>query len=301
MMEITSPGKIILFGEHAVVYGKPAIAAPVNSLTTNVKLKETDDEISKIIVPDKSLTPEERNRLEELVELMKKELDIKDNFHITIDSSIPISSGMGSSASLCVSIAKSLFLHKNNSVDVDELSKLALIGEKIFHGNPSGIDTNVVSYNQTLFFQKKKKNEFIKIKKPLNILIADSGIKGSTKRAVSLVKKKYEENKIIYSKIFDDMEKISIVSKKAIEEGDIEKLGRMMTLNHALLKMIGVTNEKLDYMFSSAIDYGAYGAKISGAGMGGNIIALVKEEDIENITEALRENGAVHVYHTVIK
>ncbi|MBT7392462.1 mevalonate kinase [archaeon] len=301
MMEITSPGKIILFGEHAVVYGKPAIAAPVNSLTTNVKLKETDDEISKIIVPDKSLTPEERNRLEELVELMKKELDIKDNFHITIDSSIPISSGMGSSASLCVSIAKSLFLHKNNSVDVDELSKLALIGEKIFHGNPSGIDTNVISYNQTLFFQKKKKNEFIKIKKPLNILIADSGIKGSTKRAVSLVKKKYEENKIIYSKIFDDMEKISIVSKKAIEEGDIEKLGRMMTLNHALLKMIGVTNEKLDYMFSSAIDYGAYGAKISGAGMGGNIIALVKEEDIENITEALRENGAVHVYHTVIK
>ncbi|MBT4646734.1 mevalonate kinase [archaeon] len=301
MMEITSPGKIILFGEHAVVYGKPAIAAPVNSLTTNVKLKETDDEISKIIVPDKSLTPEERNRLEELVELMKKELDIKDNFHITIDSSIPISSGMGSSASLCVSIAKSLFLHKNNSVDVDELSKLALIGEKIFHGNPSGIDTNVVSYNQTLFFQKKKKNEFIKIKKPLNILIADSGIKGSTKRAVSLVKKKYEENKIIYSKIFDDMEKISIVSKKAIEEGDIEKLGRMMTLNHALLKMIGVTNEKLDYMFSSAIDYGAYGAKISGAGMGGNIIALVKEKDIENITEALRENGAVHVYHTVIK
>ena len=301
MMEITSPGKIILFGEHAVVYGKPAIAAPVNSLTTNVKLKETDDEISKIIVPDKSLTPEERNRLEELVELMKKELDIKDNFHITIDSSIPISSGMGSSASLCVSIAKSLFLHKNNSVDVDELSKLALIGEKIFHGNPSGIDTNVVSYNQTLFFQKKKKNEFIKIKKPLNILIADSGIKGSTKRAVSLVKKKYEENKIIYSKIFDDMEKISIVSKKAIEEGDIEKLGRMMTLNHALLKMIGISNEKLDYIFSSAIDYGAYGAKISGAGMGGNIIALVKEKDIENITEALRENGAVHVYHTVIK
>ena len=208
---------------------------------------------------------------------------------------------MGSSASLCVSIAKSLFLHKNNSVDVDELSKLALIGEKIFHGNPSGIDTNVVSYNQTLFFQKKKKNEFIKIKKPLNILIADSGIKGSTKRAVSLVKKKYEENKIIYSKIFDDMEKISIVSKKAIEEGDIEKLGRMMTLNHALLKMIGISNEKLDYIFSSAIDYGAYGAKISGAGMGGNIIALVKEKDIENITEALRENGAVHVYHTVIK
>ena len=301
MMEITSPGKIILFGEHAVVYGKPAIAAPVNSLTTNVKLKITDDEISKIIITDKSLTPEERNRLEELLELVKKELVIKDNFHITIDSSVPISSGMGSSASLCVSIVKSLLLHKNNSVDVEELSKLALIGEKIFHGNPSGIDTNVISYNQTLFFQKKKKNEFIKIKKPLNILIADSGIKGSTKRAVSLVKKKYEENKIIYSKIFDDMEKISIVSKKAIEEGDIEKLGRMMTLNHALLKMIGVTNEKLDYMFSSAIDYGAYGAKISGAGMGGNIIALVKEEDIENITEALRENGAVHVYHTVIK
>ncbi|MBT6820884.1 mevalonate kinase [archaeon] len=301
MMEITSPGKIILFGEHAVVYGKPAIAAPVNSLTTNVKLKITDDEISKIIITDKSLTPEERNRLEELLELVKKELVIKDNFHITIDSSVPISSGMGSSASLCVSIVKSLLLHKNNSVDVEELSKLALIGEKIFHGNPSGIDTNVISYNQTLFFQKKKKNEFIKIKKPLNILIADSGIKGSTKRAVSLVKKKYEENKIIYSKIFDDMEKISIVSKKAIEEGDIEKLGRMMTLNHALLKMIGISNEKLDYIFSSAIDYGAYGAKISGAGMGGNIIALVKEKDIENITEALRENGAVHVYHTVIK
>ena len=120
MMEITSPGKIILFGEHAVVYGKPAIAAPVNSLTTNVKLKETDDEISKIIVPDKSLTPEERNRLEELLELVKKELVIKDNFHITIDSSVPISSGMGSSASLCVSIVKSLLLHKNNSVDVEE-------------------------------------------------------------------------------------------------------------------------------------------------------------------------------------
>ena len=301
MLEIDSCGKIILFGEHAVVYGKPAIASPVNSLKTVVRIKKIEEDAAKITVPKNALTTDESLRLEELVELYKKELKINDNFHIWIESQIPMSSGMGSSASLCVSMAKAFYLVRDNKIDIDELSKLSFKGEKIFHGNPSGIDTTTISYVQTLFFKKKKKNEFIKVKKPLNILIADTGIKGNTKKAVGEVRKRVDKNPKIYSKVFDDIEKVSIAAKKAMEEGNIKKLGRLMALNHALLKMLNVSNEKLDALFYSAMNNGAYGAKLSGAGMGGNIIALVNENHIEKIKNELVEIGAVNVYHTVIE
>lgn len=289
-------GKIILFGEHAVVYGYSGIAVPVKEVNITVIIKQTD---SFSYSADRKLYKEEKERLNKLLDLLFFKLNIpKKNLEIIIESSIPISSGLGSSAALSISLIRAISKHFHLDLNKEQINKLGFESEKFFHGTPSGLDSTVITYEKTVYF-KKGKTTLLKIKKPLSFVIADSGIKSSTKQVVSEVKKKYEEDKEKYSNIFKKIGSITEQAKSFLQEGNVTMLGILMTQNYYLLKQLGVSNDKLDNLVEVALQAGAYGAKLAGAGKGGNIIAIVNGKVKDDVVKALKKASKKIIYTVV--
>ncbi len=273
-----------MFGEHAVVYGQPGIALPVLDLYTKISIRKSDTFSYSV---DRVLHEHEKTRLEQLLNLIFLKLKISNNVHINIESTLPISSGLGSSASLSIAIIKALNQHYYLKFSLKKISLIGYECEKIFHGKPSGIDNNVVAYEKPVYFQKPDL-DFIKLRKPMFIVIASTGGRPSTKQVVSEVREKYEKNQLKYSIIFEDIGKIVKKAKQQLEQGNLTELGKLMTKNHELLKEMGVSSEKLDLLIEISLQNNAYGAKLAGAGKGGNIIALVDNENKDTVINELK-------------
>ncbi|MBN2423299.1 mevalonate kinase [Candidatus Woesearchaeota archaeon] len=290
--------KIILFGEHSVVYGKPAIAIPLKSLFTEVRIENSENiEINS----DYELNINEQNNLKNIINLILNYLDIKNkNISVNINSNIPVASGMGSSASLSVALAKSVSDYFHKELSPEEISMTAYKCEKIFHGMPSGIDNTVIAYEKPVYFVKGKKTETVKIGKPFTLLIADTGIVSSTKEIVLDVKKEYEKNKGLYEKYFNGMADIAEQARIAIKEGNIKLIGKLMTENHRVLQKIKVSSSELDNLVETALTNGASGAKLVGAGRGGNI-AVLAENNKNKIRNELLKAGAADVIEELIE
>ena len=291
-----SCGKIILFGEHAVVYGYSGIAVPVKEVNITVIIKQTD---SFSFSADRKLYKEEKERLNKLLDFLFFKLNIpKKNLEIIIESTIPISSGLGSSAALSISLIRAISKHFHLDLDNEKINKLGFESEKFFHGTPSGIDNTVITYEKSVYF-KKGKTELLKLKKSLSFVIADSGVKSSTKQVVSEVKKKYEEDKEKYSNLFQEIGQITDQAKSFLQEGNVTMLGVLITQNHYLLKQLGVSNDKLGNIVEVALQAGAYGAKLAGSGKGGNIIAIVDDKVKDDVIKALKKVSKEVIYTVV--
>ncbi len=287
--------KIILFGEHAVVYGKPGIAAPVKKFYTLATV--SSDPFS--YTTDKELSEEETIKMNKMFRLLFDKLNMNDkNLSADIESNIPLGSGMGSSASLSVALIRGFSNYLDLKLTNEKINEIAFECEKIFHGTPSGIDNTVITFEQPIFYQKGKM-EFIEFRKPINLIIANTGLKSETKEVVNEVREKYEKDKEKYSKIFDEIEKITNDARLCLQKGDIRRLGNLMTENHELLGSIGVSNIQLDALVEKALKAGAYGAKLIGAGKGGNMIALVENSKKEKVLEILKPH-AKEVFSAVI-
>jgi len=274
--------KIILFGEHAVVYGYPGIAVPVTELFTDIEIEKSQEfsYTTTWILDDKQKT-----KLEKLFHFLFNKLDLSIPVKITIKSNIPIASGFGSSASLSVALIRTFSHEFGLNLDREEINKLAFECEKIFHGVPSGIDNTVIVYEQPIFY-KDKKIEFLKLEKPFQLIIANSGIKTSTKETVDFVRREYKKNKEKYTMLFTEIGKIAEKAKEHLKQGNFDRLGELMSQNHLLLKEIGVSCEKLEDMVKEALLNGAaYGSKLAGSGKGGNMIALARDK--ESLVEQL--------------
>ncbi len=266
-------GKIILFGEHSVVYGKPAIAVPVPTIYTDVKVSPNSSLVFDLKI---NLDNNETKRLHQLAGFVFRELNASPNGRISIDSTIPLGSGMGSSASLSVALIRAVAESRGSILDNEQVSQIAFKCEKIFHGNPSGIDNTVVTYEKPVFYIREKDIEFIRIR-PLRLVIAGTGIKSSTKKIVEDVRKRYRGD-ANYKGYFDEMGRIAVSARDALEKGNIAELGNLMNKNHEYLQKIGVSCPELDKLVRTARENGALGAKLVGAGRGGNIVALLKEK-----------------------
>lgn len=307
----TAPAKIILFGEHAVVYGRPAIAVPVTKLTATVEII-TEPELSpgtiQIEAPDIDL----KSNLADLpgdyplnvaIQAFKGHSGIKQipPCFIKISSSIPVASGMGSGAAVSVALFRSLAAYFDMPLSKQEISELTFEVEKIHHGLPSGIDNTVIAFGMPVYFVKGQPPQTIDVGKPMNIIIGDTGIASSTAVTVGDVRKAWLADKAALDAVFDAIGEITRSARRAIAEGQIQILGRLMNENHALLRKFDVSSPELDNLVEAARQAGALGAKLSGGGRGGNMIALTEADRVEQVSQALREAGARNIITTIVK
>jgi mevalonate kinase len=305
-----APGKVILFGEHAVVYGRPAIAVPVSQVRAKaiaIAEPRSPHGLVRIIAPDVGLetTLSSLPGDHPLVVLLAKAVSAMQVSHIpacslTITSTIPIAGGMGSGAAVSVAVLRALSALLGRPLTDEQVSQVTYEVEKVYHGTPSGIDNTVITYARPVYFVKGEPIELLSVKKPFTLVVADTGMKSPTSVTVGDVRQAWESNSEAYEQIFDEIGRITTVARKAIESGKVDTLGRLMDENHALLQKLGVSSPKLDGLVQAAKSTGALGAKLSGAGRGGSMIALVNPETSTTVTTALLAAGSVGAIVTEI-
>ncbi len=293
----SASAKTILFGEHAVVYGEPAIAIPLSNTRTYTELHPNGNEfrvISRKIGLDRPFSGlKEDSGLKQLLYLLTAEfsLDALPKETLTIHSDIPIASGLGSGAAVSVAVIRTFAKRFGKDLPVERINQIAFEIEKIYHGTPSGIDNTVIAYEQAICFTKKE--GFRPLQADLSrlpLLVADSGIRSRTVDVVSDVRAHYDRNEL-------PIHEIGILVKnaeEALRTGNIFEIGRLMNENQQLLKDIDVSCPELDELIGLAIKNGAYGAKLTGAGRGGNIIILAKDSDHAKQLKNLYETREIH-------
>ncbi|WP_086314128.1 mevalonate kinase [Enterococcus sp. 7F3_DIV0205] len=290
-------GKIILMGEHSVVYGEPAIAFPFQETFVSTKVEPDttmtidchyfSGKLSEVPLQLKSI---KEAITQTLVTLQQEDATLK----ITITSTIPSERGMGSSAATAVAIVRGLFDYFNTLCTPDILLALVNRAEKIAHGNPSGIDAAATSGHEPLFFIKGHPLETF----PMNVsnaflIVADTGIKGQTRAAVRDVAHLFEQDKQAVSQHITELGRLTKLAKKVILADDVLTLGNVMNQAQEQLKALTVSNDQLDELVAAALKNGALGAKLTGGGRGGCMIALADSKtQAEKIAAALEETGA---------
>jgi mevalonate kinase len=306
----SAPGKIILLGEHAVVYNRPAIAAPV--LQVRAKAIITPEPRSRagtiwIDAPDidlqaKSEELADNHPLRLLIETIQSRLQSQlPAMRVRITSTIPVAAGLGSGSAVSVAVSRAISTFVGRPFSTAESSEIAYIVEKAHHGTPSGIDNTVVAYAQPVFFQRGLPIVNLFPAQPFTLLIADSGLQSTTAAVVGDVRLGWQSHPEHYEALFDAVARIVLDARLAIEQGPVEPLGNLMNENHKLLQAMGVSCPELDRLVEAAIAAGASGAKLSGGGRGGNMIALVTPDSAQLVDRALRSAGAVRTILTTVQ
>jgi mevalonate kinase len=191
--------------------------------------------------------------------------------------------------------------HFSAKLTAEEVSRLVYEVEKLHHGTPSGIDNTVIAYERPVYFVRGEGLETFPVGRPLSLVIADTGAESPTRMVVGAVRRAWEESKDRYDKLFDGVGDIVVEARWAIERGDVGQVGRLMDDNHRLLQQMEVSSSRLDALVRAAKRHGALGAKLSGAGRGGNMIALVTAQTCEQVKRALEAEGADGVIQTEVE
>ncbi len=295
MAESSGFGKVILFNEHFVVYNIPAIASAIGMKT--VTSIEPADKLT--LIDNRKETPgykkekmgQQKNSLKRIIHAAGID---NPNIKIIIEGDLIASSGIGASAASCVAIASALSDYFNLGFSDKKINEIAYEGEKGYHGTPSGIDNTAATYGGLVWFKKGKPNviERLNIQSPVEIVIANTGIVADTSKVVAGVRERKEKNPGKYNKIFNDAEKLVYDARKALEVFDLKRVRALMNENHSLLQEIGVSCKELDFLVKLAKDNGAYGAKLTGGGAGGNMVALTPTKHLqEKVASAIEKEG----------
>ncbi len=303
MVEGIGYGKTILFGEHFVVYGLPAIASALGSYTT-AKVGKGEPGSRLTLIDNRPETPgykkkkkpEQDESMGKILSAMNIDLE-KNPLKITLGGNLVAASGVGASAASCAAIARALSQYLNLNLPDEQINEIAYEGEKGYHGTPSGIDNTAATYGGLIWFRKNMEGgpntiERIKLKEPIELVIGNSGITSNTKEVVADVKAKKEAEPGNYEKIFSEYMQLVEGAKNALEEFNVERIGELMNKNHSLLQQITVSCKELDLMVGTARNAGAIGAKLTGTGRGGLMIALTPGEGLqESVAKAIEEKG----------
>lgn len=308
MTKASASGKVILFGEHAVVYGRPAIAAPVASLRAWATVTdarpgcgcsvEASDLGRQLLLAD--APPDDPLALIVRLTLAELHVDPQPDWHIAVRSQIPIASGLGSGAAVSTAIVRAVAEHVQRPLASAIVARLVYETERLYHGTPSGIDNTVVAYERPMYFTVGREPQMISVGADLALVIANTGVASPTKIAVGDVRKAWQRDPATVNGTFDAIGEIVASARKAIADGDAESLGSLMNENQRLLESLGVSSPLLGRLCAAATEAGAFGAKLSGAGRGGCLVALITTEGVAPVMAALRSAGAVGVLETHI-
>jgi len=303
----SAPAKVILLGEHFVVHGAPALALAIDKRATATADFRAD---SKIFIKSRAMKASgyfegDRFHVEEGAEESKKRLEPihavaksllgRSGKHlgvnIEIDSSIPVAAGLGSSAAVAVASTTALDYLLEIGLSRDEVFETAFNAEKIVHGTPSGIDPAIAIYGGVIQYAKGGRIEPLDVKIDLPLVVGDTRKERSTGEMVARVNDLRRRYPSIVGSMIEACGKIVTRSIEALRSGDLKTLGEMMDMDHALLYAVGVSCEPLERLVHAARRAGALGAKLTGAGGGGCMIALTAPEKLKDVAEAIEKEG----------
>ena len=292
----SAPGKVILFGEHFVVYGVKAILCSINKRVTVTAEKTSERKISinsKIgkleLEPDKPIS-EINSPLKPFYYLANKSIENKDSgIRIQIDSEIPLGAGLGSSSACCVAGAAAIFKLFGN-ISKEEILELAIEAERTIFENTSGADCTVCTYGGIMEYDKNKGFKKIEHEPNFQLVIINSNMEHSTQSMVSKVKEFENKNTEEFSRLSDLESKLVEDVLKLVKENKIQEIGQKMNQNQEYLEKIGISNNELIKMIKTGQE-SSFGAKITGSGGGGCIFALTNESNLQNILKKFKDNN----------
>jgi len=294
-------GKAILFGEHFVVHGVPGIVSAID-LTAYAEVKKTGEGIT---IKDerrgaKGYSEKKRTQQKESIERMLKAMgiDLENAFlEIRVGGDLPSFSGIGASAASSVAIARAIAEELGMILSDDTINGVAYEAEKAYAGTPSGIDNTAATYGGLIWFRRNLSGgpntiERLSIRQPVEIVIGNTGVVADTKEMVAGVGERKRENPEKYDPLFNQAESLAFEARKALEDFDLRKVGKLMNENHGLLQEIEVSCKELDYLINLALEQGAFGAKLTGGGGGGCMVALTPgKEQQEAVATAMEKEG----------
>ncbi|MEW5814656.1 MAG: mevalonate kinase [Spirochaetota bacterium] len=291
-------GKTILFGEHFVVYKTPGIAAALD-LATDAHVLKTNSgglQIEDLRKGAPGYVESKQEMQQQSLLRIFKHLGIgAKDVKIRLSGSLPAFSGIGASGASCVAIIRALSSEFGLNLTDDQVNEAAHEGERAYHGeNTAGIDNMASTFGGLIFFRKGNPSyvEHLKLKKPLEIIIADTGITANTKVMIEGVLKRKLKNSKKYDRLIQTAQEVIEKGKQALLNFDLEMLGSLMNENHHLLQEIEVSCKELDFLVELARSAGAFGAKQTGSGGGGCIVALTPGKDLQaKVARTVEEKG----------
>ncbi len=290
-------GKVILLGEHAVVYGRHAIAVPL-PLTTRAVVDDAGHGV-ELLIPrwgveyQLAKPPEQRRSFERAAGAILDQLGLTDrNLRIEVFPDVPRGMGLGGSAAIAVAIIRALDRHFHLKLSDARVNELAYLSEEIAHGQPSGIDNTLATYGKPLVYRRGTPPlvEPLNITQPLHLVIGLTHSEGLTAKTVGRVREARERNPRLYEKIFDDIDALVLQAVSALQDEDIGTLGELMNVCQGLLNALQVSTPELERLIGIARGAGALGAKLTGGGGGGAMIALC-DGDTGRVQQAIERQG----------
>ena len=280
-------GKVILLGEHAVVYGRPAVASGIALALDAEAVRGAGPRLESEEASDA--------RGARLVEDACRAVGLDPRaWVVRVRSAIPAGQGLGSSAALCVATLRALAVAAGRALARDEELRLGRTLEGIFHGTPSGIDPTAAALGATFRFVRgdPPSVEPIALGAPVSLVIALGGTARSTGAAVGGLRERWQADPSRYEKLFDDVAAVVEDGVRTLRAGDLPALGATFDCNQALLEALGVSSPEIEARVAVARAAGALGAKLTGGGAGGAVIALVDGDCADAVAAALRKGGA---------
>lgn len=310
-------GKVILFNEHFVVHNVPAIVSGIGDYTearvctpekggADCPIKPGD---GLVIKDDRRSTPGYKNdKKQDQIDSIKyilqaMELDPDMDLYVELGGNLFVASGVGASAAQCASVARALGELFDLDLTDERVNELAYEGEKGYHGTPSGIDNSAATYGGLLWFERTEGAPIIQpfhLKEPVEIVMGNTGIVADTKAAVANVAERKEQNPEKYNDLFDQARKLAPIAREALEAHHLKSVGDLMNENQRLLRELEVSHEKLEHLIDLALSEGAFGAKLTGGGLGGYMVALTPGPKLQNkVASAIEAEGYTTVKTTI--
>ena len=286
----TAPGKVILLGEHAVVYGRTALAAAIDRHVT-VQITRSSDLAQSGC---KVLAPNGENDDPRLAEALSRAASVvgtpSSGLVATVSTDLPLAMGLGSSAALSVALVRALADSAGRTLDDAAVCAGAFEIEKIFHGFPSGIDNSVATYGGLIAFTRGVAARPLYAQRPLPLVVALGRAPRQTRQTVTALRKKWQAQPEACEPRFDEIAALVSEAERAIATGNLVALGAAMNANHAVLERLGISTDELEQMVGLARTRGALGAKLTGGGGGGAVICLC-EDNRTRLVDAFTHAG----------